>query len=184
MLDKSKPMPSSEYLHECFEIRSYPNGFCFLRWKKRPISHFKNEHDMNVWNARHSGDDAQSICSGGYNRVQLNGEQWKVHRIIWKMHFGEDPKGDIDHIDQNKLNNNISNLRETDDYSNSKNMQKFKNNTSGVTGVNFMPSRKSKPWRAQIHWHGKKKNLGNFATKDEAIAARKEAESILGYTNQ
>ena len=183
MFDKSKPIPSSDYLNQCFEIRSYNDGSWFLRWKKRPLNHFRNEQDMKAWNAKNSGNDAQSIDSNGYNSVQLNGEKWKVHRIIWKMHFGLDPKGDIDHIDQNKLNNNINNLRETDDYSNSKNMRKFKNNTSGVTGVNFMPSRQSKPWRAQIHWQGKKKNLGNFATKEEAIVARKQAEKTLGYTN-
>jgi hypothetical protein len=184
MLDKSKIMPSQKYLKECFEILKLANDQWTLRWKTRPAMHFKDYQSANAWNARNAGKYAVSIDSEGYYSVQINGEKWKQHRVIWKMIYGQDPKGDLDHIDQNKLNNNISNLRETDDYLNSKNMSMFKNNKSGVTGVNFMHDRKSRPWRAQINWHGKKKNLGNFASIDDAIEARKQAEKILGYTNQ
>lgn len=60
------------------------------------------------------------------------------HRIIWILCNGNfDKKLTVDHIDGNKENNSVENLRVVTEQANQQNRRKFKNNTSGVTGVSF-----------------------------------------------
>ena len=79
-----------------------------------------------------------------------------------------------DHINRNPLDNRKSNLRIATHSENMKNRKKFKNNTSGITGVYFNKN-KSK-WEAHISNNGKVTYLGSFNNKDEAINARLSAE--------
>ena len=75
-----------------------------------------------------------------------------VHRIIWTLFYGEVPDGFvIDHIDGDSLNNIISNLRLITQAENRRNTRKFKNNTSGVSGVNLQTQSNGKYsyWCAQ-----------------------------------
>lgn len=91
----------------------------------------------------------------------------------------EAPKGaHIDHINGDKLDNRRENLRVVTPQRNQVNRKRLnRNNTSGVRGVNYVPhlSQRS-PWRAQLTANGKNYYLGLFATKGEAIAARRTAE--------
>lgn len=84
----------------------------------------------------------------------------------------------VDHINGNKLDNRRINLRVVTPQQNQLNRQgPNRNNTSGVRGVNYCPQLSaSRPWRAQITVNGKNSHLGLFATRDEAIAARRAAE--------
>lgn len=89
------------------------------------------------------------------------------------------PKGaHIDHINGDKLDNRRDNLRVVTASVNGANRHQLnKNNTSGVRGVSYAPNFSiSKPWRAQIMANRKARHLGLFATKEEAVAARKAAE--------
>lgn len=86
---------------------------------------------------------------------------------------GEQPIN-IDHIDGNGLNNKWSNLRSVSHSVNGKNQKKHKTNTSGVSGVYYRKD--SNRWRARIMVDDKAISLGTFKNKDDAIAARKEAE--------
>lgn len=99
----------------------------------------------------------------------------KIHRLVAEA-FLENPhnKECVDHIDRNKLNNHISNLRYATKSENNMNQSKRSDNTSGITGVNFDKARNK--WKAQIQKDGKKINLGSFETKEEAIEARIKAE--------
>lgn len=73
-----------------------------------------------------------------YYEVGLKNESYYVHRIIWELHYGEIPKGmQIDHIDGNSLNNEISNLRIVPNAINCRNQKKSKYNTSGVAGASW-----------------------------------------------
>ena len=72
----------------------------------------------------------------------------------------------LDHIDGNKLNNRIENLRECTEVQNCYNAKTPKNNTSGIKGVSW--SKRLKKWRAQIQVNGKKKSLGFFFDKEVA----------------
>lgn len=56
-----KKLPTLEYLKECFKA-DFESGI--LYWKKRPLSHFKNEHAYNIWNAKFSYKQANSKSNG------------------------------------------------------------------------------------------------------------------------
>jgi hypothetical protein len=112
---------------------------------------------------------------GGYRRVHFLGRKSPEHRIIWELHNGSIPEGFIiDHIDGNKCNNLIKNLRLVTPSQNNMNRKTPSNNKSGVTGVGFR-SREQK-WTARININGKRKQLGMFDTLEGATQARRKAE--------
>ena len=80
----------------------------------------------------------------------------------------------VDHINHDKLNNRKSNLREATAAQNGMNKELLFRNTSGVTGVDWMP--KIKKWRARIKANGQEIHLGVFDKFDDAVKARKQAE--------
>ena len=108
----------------------------------------------------------------------------KVHRLVAET-FLENPDGKkcVDHIDNNKLNNNITNLRFATHTENQQNVSISSKNTSGFKGVCFRKA--NNKWRAQIKIDGKNKHLGYFDTIDEAIKVRQlKANEIFGlFTN-
>lgn len=82
----------------------------------------------------------------------------------------------IDHIDGNGLNNQRSNLRFATQAQNSYNSRLSRRNTSGHTGVSWMPLRRK--WQVHIQAEGKNHFLGHFATLEEAVAVRADAAAI------
>lgn len=97
------------------------------------------------------------------------GRNHHVHRIIWFLVNGAWPKMHIDHIDGDKHNNRLSNLREASRSENNWNKGIYKSNTSGYKGVCF--NTKSGRWQAQIKKHGVRKYLGLFDTPEAAADA-------------
>ena len=112
-----------------------------------------------------------SINNRGY---LLNKEGQLFHRVILDLYKQEDNECVVDHINHNKLDNRKKNLRICQQIDNAHNLRLSINNTSGVTGVQWMKDRNK--WRAFITIENKKKYLGDFYNKEEAIKARKEAE--------
>lgn len=84
------------------------------------------------------GSPAGCLEPNGYWRASLNGIRYGVHRIIWELHYGEIPEGLlVDHIDLDRANNRIENLRLATYRQNNTNKAMDKRNTTGVTGVKF-----------------------------------------------
>lgn len=118
-----------------------------------------------------------TIASTGYLRVSstLNGKrkQLLAHRVIFFMHHGYLPEN-IDHIDGDKLNNSIDNLRGVDFRTNMNNLKCHRN--GHLVGTAFCPS--NKRWKARITSKGKTKHLGFYNCQQEAheayLKARKE----------
>lgn len=83
------------------------------------------------------GKDAGSLNNGSnYYLVLLNRKSYKVHRIIWELLIGKIPENHyIDHVDGNRENNCITNLRIVDSGKNARNRKISSNNTSEVVGV-------------------------------------------------
>ena len=107
-----------------------------------------------------------------YLRIKLQNQLYRAHRLAWLHEKGYvSDKEVIDHINHDKLDNRIVNLRSVPQSINSKNLSKPKNNTSGYSGV-FKDRDK---WRSKITVNGKTKYLGTYKTKDEALKARVEA---------
>lgn len=113
-------------------------------------------------------------CRTEYLQVTLFKKTYKVHRLIWLILHGSFPDCYIDHIDGNGLNNSKSNLREATPSQNMMNQRVRSDSSSGVKGVSFDKSRNK--WYAYINKDGKRKMLGRYEAKSEAINARHIAE--------
>ena len=172
-----KNLPSPEYLHKCLR---YDAATGALTWCSRPQDHFANKQAWKRWNNIFSGTEAGRLHHKGYRQVKINGRQYLAHRIIWAMFHGVWPEGQIDHIDGDRLNNRISNLRDVEQRINQRNAKMQSNNTSGVNGVSW--GKRRQKWIAQITIDGKQKYLGCFDTVEDAAAARKAADVENGFT--
>lgn len=163
------PLPELSLLNEMF---SYCTETGTLLWNTRPIHHFTNESKMNMFNNMYAGKPVGATYASGYKYFDIKDERYLVHRIIWKLHSGVDPVGIIDHIDNDKTNNRIENLRDVDYAANGQNRTHTRN-TSGEVGVNFTKSGK---WKATITIKNNTISLGVFDTISEARLARVNAE--------
>jgi hypothetical protein len=114
-----------------------------------------------------------------YLRIRIDGKKYLAHRLVWLYSYGAWPENQIDHIDQDSLNNRLSNLRDVSNAENHKNQKTYKNNSSGVTGVCFRNDMQK--WMAQIKVNGKDIYLGLFDLKVDAITARKNADVKYGF---
>jgi hypothetical protein len=162
VMAESYPLPP---LAEVRELLSYCSVTGELTWRifNRSIS---------------PGSRAGTTQIDGYRRVRLRGRNYKAHRLAWLLHYGVDPgRLHIDHIDGNRSNNAIDNLRLCTQRQNSRNIPIKKNNTSGVPGVSW--HHHTKKWRAYVNKDRKQHYLGVFETLHEAVAARNSAAALL-----
>ena len=127
------------------------------------------------------GDEAGTISStDGYRQIQFNRKLYRAHRIVMLMHTkGFDTSLQIDHMNHERDDNRIENLRLVTNSINGKNTKMHKNNTTGVTGVTFDKNRNK--YKAQIVVNHKLDNLGRFNTFKEAVQARLQAEIKYGF---
>lgn len=125
-----------------------------------------------------AGSVAGNPARNQYLQVQYKNKVYKVHRIIWEMHYRQIPiEMQIDHIDHDRKNNRIENLRLVSCDVNLKNQSKRKTNKSGVTGVYD----RNTHWESSIRVNNKLIYLGRFKTFEEAKDARKKAELLYGF---
>lgn len=115
-----------------------------------------------------SGPIALSTKSrDGYVRFNLQGRRYSAHRIAWKMHYGRDPASILDHIDRNRSNNRIKNLREASIYLNALNQDAF--DAAGFRGY-FYDANKS-CFRLSFRIGLSVRTFGSFRAEAEARAA-------------
>jgi len=112
--------------------------------------------------------------ANGYVRIRIDGKGYLAHRLVWLYTYGQMPKEHLDHINHNRADNRLSNLREVTQAENNRNLSKSKRNTSGITGVSF--HKLTGLWVAQIQVNSKQIKLGAFGTIEEAAEARKLAD--------
>ena len=173
---KAKSLPDRAVLHTLLECDPETG---LLTWKERPPQSSPPSYNERLWNKRFAGKPALTVNNGmGYLVGKLLSKSVYAHRVVWKMMTGEDPAF-LDHINGNKSDNRIANLRSVSAQTSSRNLPRRSTNTSGVQGVSWIAARCK--WLAQINVGGKNVNLGRFATLEEAVAARKAAEVELGY---
>jgi hypothetical protein len=114
----------------------------------------------------------------GHLAVQVDAYNHYVHRLAWLHYYGEWPKEQIDHINGDKHDNRIANLRDVPRGHNQQNFRKpNRNNTSGFLGVSWF--RKTGRWTASITVDGRRKCIGYYATKEDAYAAYVAAKRRL-----
>ena len=146
------------------------------------IKHYNNYSVSNYGNVSNdlTGRILKPGHRSGYHQVVLtniNGEQitHKIHRLV-AMTFLKNPENKpwVDHIDGNRKNNNINNLRFATKSENSMNCKTSTRNTSGTKGVSWV--KQSNRWRVTIMINSKAKHIDSFDKLTDAIAARKNAE--------
>lgn len=135
---------------------NYDNGFLF--WREGQQGHAR------------AGDLVGTLREDGYIGIVIRGKYCFAHRIIWEMFNGPIPVGlVVDHIDADRANCSIENLRICTFQENHFNRGKMSNNKSGFKGVSWH-KQKSK-WVAQIKIDGKNKFLGFFSDPEVAYEA-------------
>lgn len=149
------------------ELFNYDGRDLIWRAKVSPMSH------INI------GDVAGCVEAKGYRSIGVGNKSYKAHRLIWFWHHGKDPTDQIDHINQDKLDNRIENLREASNQENCKNRKINPRNTSGITGVSW--HKWHEKWAACVKVSGKLIHIGYFETFDLAVSARKAAETKYGF---
>lgn len=107
--------------------------------------------------------------SNGYRKLRFRGRQHFEHRLVWLWVHGEWPAAQVDHINGNRSDNRIANLRLATARENSRNAGMSRNNTSGYKGVFW--ERGCGKWRASITVNRKTIHLGVFVSAPEAHAA-------------
>lgn len=178
-MPKYNPLPPLERLNELLEVVEIPPDkygvWSGLIWK------VERKGTKGVGSVA----GCKAKCTHTKERydwvIGINGKNYQVSRIIYFMAVKKDPGNlQVDHKDQNTLNNNIKNLR-LDTYGDIQNVNKSirKDNTSSVEGIYWVE--KIKKWRARVFINKKNKHLGYFTCKIEAARAVKNAWVNLGW---
>lgn len=156
-----------------------------LRWLPRQPKHFRTtkllaERIAATWNKRYAGTPAlAAVERERYLHGDIFGLRYKAHRVAWALYYGKWPARFIDHINGDRADNRISNLRVVSHQENAKNQRLSSASSSGVTGVSWASHRNK--WTAQIKVHGIKHHLGMFDSIDDAAAARKAADQRFDF---
>ena len=170
----SNPM-KPETLRKFFD---YNPNTGVLTHRPRSADCFSADRFARAWNARFAGKPAGSLGGKGYFQVVVDGRVMQAHRVAWAIATGKDP-AEIDHINGDKSDNRLSNLRDVSHQENGRNLKRSRNNSSGVTGVGW--NHLFGKWQARITVGGRSKSLGYFNCLASAANARKRAEEIYGF---
>lgn len=139
---------TQDLLHELFEYRDGE-----IYWKvDRPYKKTK-------------GMKAGTTARSGYRQVCISNSTYLMHRVIFAMHHGYLPDT-VDHINGDRGDNRIENLRAANRFENQWNTAKPRNNTSGIKGL--ILDKNTGKWRAQCRINGKL-HIKRFDTKQEAV---------------
>lgn len=158
-----KPLPSPEVLRQLLRYEPETGRMFWIARRGRAIP---------------SGAEAfTTVDPGGYRQGRVFGTNIQAHRIAWALAHGRWPSSYIDHINGDKLDNWIANLREATTSENNRNKSAQKNNTSGFKGVSWHSGKMK--WRAQIAVYGKNSHMGYFDTPEEAHEAYSSASIRL-----
>lgn len=146
------------------------------------VFHYEPGSGHLIWKVgRNIGQRAGTLHKTmGYRQVKVNGTYYNEHRIIMLIVNGDLPEGmQVDHINHDRADNRLVNLRFVTHTQNGRNTKLPVTNTTGVIGVSY--KKKYDKYYAQIYIKGKNIYLGWHDTLEEAAAARAEAEIKYGF---
>lgn len=117
---------------------------------------------------KNPGDEVGWVNAGGYRRTEIDGHEFFVHTLVWAMEYGAFPPPgfDIDHIDGDRINNRLENLRLATRSQNNFNAGRRCDNKSGYRGVWYDRSRDK--WDARCRINGRQIHLGRYDTPELA----------------
>lgn len=161
-----KPPPSIETLRQRL---SYNPDTGLFHWREKR------------WSRRGLTTPAGCLGKFGYRYICVDYVHYMAHRLAWFYVHEDWPEADMDHIDGNRDNNAIANLRKATRFENNQNCKLSKNSTSGYVGVSF--HKQTQKWRAYIGVDYKYIHLGLHDTAEAAYAAYLEAKAELHTFN-
>jgi hypothetical protein len=149
--------------------------------KLKEILYYDPETGIFNWiirprNNLQSGDQAGTYDRKGYLRILYKQKIYMGHWLAWLYVYGKWPDNEIDHINGNPSDNTIVNLRDVTRKQNMENKKVYKNNKSGVSGVNW--HKKKQRWVVRVGHFGKRISVGQFVNIEDAIEARINAVNI------
>lgn len=176
----TKPLPSPEVLRQ---LLRYEPETGKLFWRERTPDMFVGSEmwpadaQCRRWNTRFANQEAMATLNGGYKHGAIARRNYQAHRVIWALVYGEWPATDIDHINGDKSDNRLVNLRKATRPENMRNRGKTASNTSGFKGVTWAASLGC--WKAQIKANYRSHHLGYFADPKDAHQAYLTAAARL-----
>lgn len=135
-------------------------------------------HKINKGKVK-AGSRAGSVSKTGARYLRVQGKKELEHRIIWLMVYGHLPPKEVDHINHERGDNRIDNLRCVGHPENMQNKSAYRNNSVGHTGVSI--DKQCGKFRAYVSVQGKPKGLGYFTSLEDACAARASALAQLEH---
>jgi hypothetical protein len=145
---------------------------------KHPMLPYRIFDDGSMLKTRGSGFKQMTKGTSGYSQFSCYGKVWLAHRVIWEAFNGEIPDGfQINHIDGNKANNRIENLRAATKEENCQNQKVRSTNTSGCKGVKW--NSVSKKWQVGICKNYKNIHLGMYEDLELASLVAMEATELI-----
>ena len=184
MIDAGYGPPDVTRAEELYKVFTYCPDQGKLFWQKRFPHYFRENPEIahticTTFNRTMVGREALiDISSNGYKAGKVFGKHLLAHRVLYALHYGEWPIY-IDHINGNRLDNRISNLRSVTMHENNKNTGLRPNNKSGISGVHWC--KKAKKWRGIIKVNKRSIHLGFFESLEEARPAIAEARKKYDF---
>lgn len=166
-------------IEQLAEMISYDPDTGALTWLRRDRKYFPSDRSWKIWNARFPGKPAiAGKHSRGYLTGTVDSVQHYAHRVCWALAKGGWPEGEIDHINGDRTDNRIANLRDVSRGENNKNKQIGVRNRSGALGVMLDHTGR---YRVRITVNYRTIELGRYGNFIEALSVRKAAEERYGY---
>ena len=115
-----------------------------------------------------AGDKAGTTNGSGYRQICIAGKIYNAHRLSWLYVHGKIPEFDIDHIDGNRLNNSLANLRHVSRSVNLQNQRSIRAGKISDAGLGASFIKRTGKWHSRIKVNGRQISLGCFTTSEEA----------------
>jgi len=148
----------------------------------KKLLHYEPTTGVFTWRVRRqriaAGTIAGTIMNRGYCRIHVNNKLYLSHRLAWLYVYGKLPK-ELDHINREKTDNRIENLREISHQKNTKNQSLRSDNKSGFTGINWHKC--VNKWQVRLRTNGTNIQGGCFSSLKEAVLVRNRLEKQHGF---
>lgn len=145
-----------------------------MTWRERPRLMFKSDRSMKIWNSKYSGAPALACfdASNGYLKGCVLYVKMYAHRAAFMIHYGVKPSGLIDHINGDRTDNRVLNIRDVSYVENARNVRP--SGKSGHVGVYWHDD--CHKWQARTCVRGRTFSGGYFSRIEDAVAARRKLE--------
>lgn len=158
-------------------------------WRARTEQHFSNKNRCaarmaGAWNARYAGKPAFTVFAARAHtsRCSIFKVSYPASHIAWLHVHGKAPDYVIDHINGDRSDNRMANLRDVPLAVNARNCKLRIDNTSGLAGIH--QNKKTKQWHARVNYSGHVITLGSYRELEHARIARQTAMILLGFTER